>query len=419
MIQPNTTPLNNRFSSLDDFLRVLLNRKVNLLGARIKINLFEPNFTNFETEAVVKTMQSGWTGRGKLVEKFEFAVSEKLRTTPQNITTTTCATEAIFAIFELLGIKKGDEVILPSTSFLGMGNVILECGATPVFCDINPNNFQIEKESLLDCISKKTKVVIINHYGGFSSIEASFIKEIRSRGIRVIEDAACSFGAYFPDSPKDKVGTVGDFGIWSFDSMKLLSMGDGGAIYAADIDELDWISRRNYFGLSGEGKSGFANASDNSREWWEFQIELPGRRAILNDIAASIGLVQLKRFEEIVSVRERVIEYYLENLRPIEQINLPYEKMLASSSVPYLFWIQTERRTELANFLLKNEIYTSFRYLPLHRQKLFQMHSVIDRVKLNGTNFAADRTLNLPLHGNLKQDQLNFICTKISEFFHI
>ena len=381
-----------------------------------KINLFEPSFGPDEVRAVSEVMLSNWTGRGSKVRELECEFAKFLSVDSNQVTTTTCATEGVFAIFDTINLSANDEVIIPTTSFVGIATAVKYYKATIVFCDTDKNTLQSLPQDLLSKITNKTKAVVLNHYGGYSSCTLDLINELNLRGITIIEDAACAFGATLPDSPKMLLGTLGDFGVWSFDSMKLISMGDGGLVYGKNPDLIEKIARRNYFGLSGEGVSGFASAAKNRNTWWEFNVELPGRRAILNDLVASIGLVQLSRYEELVKKRRLVVEKYIEMLSSIDGIDGLNNQRVDRSVSPYLFWIQVDDRDGLANFLLENGIYTSFRYLPLHKQQFFT-DQYLNTDLFTGAEWSNKRTLNLPLHANLEIEDVIKICTLIRNYF--
>jgi len=380
-----------------------------------RINLFEPSYGQREIQAITEILNSKWTGRGVKTKFLEESFASFLNVEEAKLTLTTCATEGLFAIFDAISLNSNDEVIIPTTSFVGVANAITYYGGKVVFCDTHPNSLLMNHDDALTKISSNTRAIVLNHYGGYASCDMKFIENLKDMGIIVIEDAACAFGARIDSDTSPFLGTLADFGIWSFDSMKLLSMGDGGLIYAKDESQMDFISKRNYFGLAGDGKTGFANASINRNEWWEFSVELPGRRAIINDLQASIGIVQLERFDEMCNKRRMLLELYLEILTSFKELDGLQFQSVSKQSSPYLVWIQHEERNELANFLLKNGIYTSFRYLPLHRQRFFNPGlSSLD--EFPGAEWSYTRTLNLPLHSNLSKDNVEFICDSIRNF---
>jgi dTDP-4-amino-4,6-dideoxygalactose transaminase len=379
------------------------------------INLFEPSFGPEEVQAVSAVMLSNWTGRGSKVRELESEFAKFFSVESGHLTTTTCATEGVFAIFDIINLNENDEVIIPTNSFVGIATAIKYFQASIIFCDTDPNTLQAKPDDLLSKVTSKTKAVVLNHYGGYTSCTTNLINELNSKSVIVIEDAACAFGATLPNSPKQFLGTLGDFGVWSFDSMKLISMGDGGLIYSKNPETTEKIARRNYFGLSGEGVSGFASASTNRKTWWEFNVEYPGRRAILNDLVASIGIVQLSKFEILVQKRRTIVAKYIELLSDVDAIKGINCQGVDVCVSPYLFWIQVENRDDLANYLLENGVYTSFRYLPLHNQKFFESE-VSNNDLFSGADWSHERTLNLPLHANLEITDVENICQLIRTF---
>ncbi len=379
------------------------------------INLFEPSFGPEEVQAVGAVMLSNWTGRGSKVRELETEFAKFFSVESSHLTTTTCATEGVFAIFDIIDLNKNDEVIIPTNSFVGIATAIKYFKASIIFCDTDPHTLQAKPDEILSKVTSKTKAVVLNHYGGYASCTSDLISELNSKDVIVIEDAACAFGAILPNSPNRFLGTLGDFGVWSFDSMKLISMGDGGLIYSKNPEISEKIARRNYFGLSGEGVSGFASASTNKKTWWEFNVEYPGRRAILNDLVASIGLVQLSKIEILIERRRAVVAKYIELLSNIEAIKGISCQRVDICVSPYLFWIQVENRDDLANYLLKNGVYTSFRYLPLHKQKYFES-DVSNTGLFSGADWSHGRTLNLPLHANLEITDIENICYLIRTY---
>lgn len=380
-----------------------------------KINVFEPDIGLEELNEIQNTIYSKWIGKGSKVELFEQELSNLLKVSPKQLLTTTSATEAIFAICELIGLNYNDEVIMPSVSFIGMANAVKFFKAKPIFIDVELETLQLIEHDALHAITNRTKAIILNHYGGYATYSSQFINELRNKNIIIIEDSACAFLSKSLKMPEKYAGTVGDFGIWSFDSMKLVTTGDGGLIYAKNMEDIEWLKKRNYFGINGERKSGFDKSKELNKNWWEFDTSYPGRRAIMNDIAASIGLSQLAKLDHMLKKRRSVINKYKEILTPIRDIRALEFQNSNDENCPYLFWIQVCNRDELASYLLSNNIYTTFRYYPLHLIKNFN-HDIKQK-PLNNSQSASKVTLNLPLHSCLTINQVEFISEKIMNFF--
>ena len=163
-------------------------------------------------------------------------------------------TEALFQILDLLDLTDGDDVIIPSVSFIGVANAIEQTKANIVFCDVNERTLNMEVEHLQEVYTDKTKAVILLHYAGVPCNLDRIIEFCTKHNIIIIEDNANSpFSVYNGKS----TGIIGNFGTWSFDSMKIMSMGDGGLIYAKNINDIQSLNKNTYLGLL--TNSGYSN----------------------------------------------------------------------------------------------------------------------------------------------------------------
>ena len=263
------------------------------------INIYQPSLGQEELDAIERVFKSNWLGKGKLTEKFVEKFSLKLKSHPNNFKTICSCTEGLFQSMNILEIEEGDEVILPSISFIGAANAIVSRGAKPIFCDVDSRTLNVSADDIEKNITKKTKAVIILHYAGVPCDMDEIVDLCDKHNIKLIEDNA--------NSPISKynnqfTGTIGDIGLWSFDAMKILVMGDGGLVYCKDVELAKRLDYEAYLGL--KSASGFSNSIDT--KWWEFDIELPGRRVIINDVTAAIGLEQLKKLDAFISRRKDV-----------------------------------------------------------------------------------------------------------------
>jgi aminotransferase len=238
------------------------------------------------------------------------------------------------------------------------------------------------------------------------------IELCEEKEIWVIEDNACSVATTYKGRP---TGTLGDFGVWSFDSMKILVTGDGSIIHAKDPDMLAEIKTRSYLGLLSQ--SGYSSSVD--QKWWEYDISYPGRRSVVNDITSAIGLVQLSRLEEFIDRRKQIHDHYNAFLGDRNWIKTPtpiYESGLGDrESSYYMYWIQLQderTRDKLAVHLKENNIYTTFRYYPLHLVKYYDQY----HEQLPNAEKAANITLCIPLHQALKVEEVEYIAEKIRSF---
>lgn len=365
---------------------------------RPRIDVFKPTLDQAELAAVARTFESGWIGKGSEVKLFEMSWAAHIGVDPQHVVSVNCATEGLFQVCQLLNLQPGDEVIMPSIHFVGADNAISATGAWPVYCDVDKHTLNPTLDHIRAVYhSRRTKAIMLLHYGGV----AQGLDEIRNwcdeHGVMMVEDAACAQATTYQGMA---AGTFGHFGVWSFDAMKVMTCGDGGMVYCEDAEDAARLRRRMYLGLNEQ--SGLS--SDNDR-WWEYTVNDPGRRAIMNDIAASIGLEQLKKLPDFLERRKEIVAEYDVALRRVVDV-LPFEY----GQPYYFYWIQTPRRDELARYLREHGIYTTFRYYPLHRVFETGQH-------LPGADYAADHTLLLPLHQGLSDDDVMYVCEKVKGFF--
>lgn len=366
-----------------------------------RIDVFRPMLGQEELAAVASTFGSGWVGKGQRVAEFEAAWAAHIGVDPQHVVSVNCATEGLFQVCQMLNLQPGSEVIMPSVHFIGAANAVLASRAAPVFCDVDKHTLNPTLDHIRAVHSRRwTKAVILLHYGGVAQ-ELPIIRQWCERaGVVLIEDAACAQATI---SNGKAAGTWGHFGIWSFDAMKVMTCGDGGMIYCDyDREAADKLRQRIYLGM--DSQSGLSSDKDR---WWEFTVNAIGRRSIMNDISASIGLEQLKKLPAFVERRRQIARYYDESLKYLVTVSpdAPWVEP------PYYFyWIQTERRDELARYLRSQGIYVTFKYHPLHRVFRTGQH-------LPGAEYAADHTLLLPLHQGLSDDDVLFVCEKVKEFF--
>ncbi|RSS54728.1 DegT/DnrJ/EryC1/StrS family aminotransferase [Streptomyces sp. WAC07061] len=357
------------------------------------INLFQPQVGAEELDAVAKVFEDRWLGHGPRTKAFEAAFAEHLGVAPEHVVFINSGTSGLFLATELLDLEEGDEVVLPSLSFLAAANAIVTAGGRPVFCDVDPRTLNPTLEDVERALTDRTKAVVILHYGGYPGDIVRIAERCRELGITLIEDSACSVASRVDGRA---VGTFGDLAMWSFDAMKVLVTGDGGMIYVKDPEQAARVRRLAYHGLA--QPSGFGYAKVSAR-WWELDIPEPGRRVIGNDLTAAIGSVQLRRLPEMVARRKEIVALYDQELAGIAGISTPPALPDGHESTYYFYWVQMDPaiRDQVASDLLADEIYTTFRYAPLHKVPAYGT----TEVELPASDWVSDRTLCLPLHPGL------------------
>ena len=369
------------------------------------INIFQPSVGVEELESIKDIFKSNWIGLGSKTDELEKKLSLKLGVSSENVTLTNSCSEAIFQVFEYI-VFDGEEVILPSMSFLGAGNAILEVGAIPVFCEVDERTLNPSVEDIESKISSKTKAVFITHYGGLPCDIDGIVKLCDKYNLILIEDNA---GSPFSKYKGKNVGIFGDFGVWSFDPLKVMTMSDGGLIYSKSKDDMVKLKEQRYLGL--KSSTGFSNKID--KKWWEFEISTHGRRSIVNDLSSKLGLEQLKKVDKFIERRKEIACFYDESFRILDWLKTPPKFPAYVESSYYFYWIQVEKnRDELARYLKENEIYTTFRYYPLHLLDYYKEFKtdlpITEKVMMN--------TLLLPIHQSLSDDDITKVVKTIKKF---
>ena len=370
------------------------------------INVFQPSLGKEELDALQQVFESNWIGRGKKVVEFEEKYAEHIKSSKDLVLTTTCCSEGLFSSMQLLDIKPGDEVILPTISFIGAGNAICAHGAKMVLCDVDPHTLNARAEDIEKVITPKTKALLLLHYGGIPCEMDEIMALCKKHDIKVIEDANAGVCSFYKGKA---VGTFGDMGMWSFDAMKILVCGYGAMLHFNTPELRQKADRWLYFGL--EAKSGYSNTV--AQKWWEFDISSFGHRAIMNDITAAMALEQLKKLPAYMKRRAEIHQYYNEHLKPFSWIELPpvLPDYVETSYYFYHIQIKNGKRDEFARFLRENGIYTTYRYYPLHRVPGYGVTG-----EFPNADYAADHTLNIPMHQSLTDNDLEFIIEKVREF---
>ncbi len=370
------------------------------------INVYQPTLGKEELQRLEKVFASNWIGKGKLVAEFEEKYAMHLGSDKSKVLSTNCCTEGLFSSMHLCDIQAGDEVIVPTVSFVGAGNAVCANGSKLVLCDVDKRTLNARAEDIEKCITKKSKAILLLHYGGVPCEMDEIMQLADAYNLKVIEDCAAGVCSTYKGKA---LGTIGDMGMWSFDAMKILVCGDGAMLHFRDAELREKADKWLYFGL--ETKSGYENSV--AQKWWEFDISCFGHRAIMNDMTAAVGLEQLEKLPMYMERRSAVHDFYNQNLKDLNWMDLPPEMPEGCKSSFYFYHVQLKngKRDAYARFLRENGIYTTYRYFPLHRVPGYGISG-----SFPNADYAADNTLCLPMHQSLSENDLAFIIEKTLEF---
>ncbi len=371
------------------------------------INVFQPSLGEEELSAVREVFDSCWIGRGAKVAEFESSFAARLGVDHDRVTSVNSCTEATFLAMELLGIGPGDEVVLPTVTFVGTANAVASRGARPVFCDVDPRTLNATVRDVVAALTPATKAILLLHYGGYPGDVAEIAQMCGDRGIALIEDAA---NAQASRVDGRACGTFGDIGVWSFDHGKIAVSVDGGMLYARDPDLVARAARMAYFGM--EQATGYAEAMRACTRWWEFDVSSFSRRSVMNDVLAAIGCVQLRRLESFLARRREVVTQYDHALADVPGLVLPPPLPAGHETSYYLYWVQMDAgiRDQVARTLYDRGIYTTFRYPLLHTVRAYGADGWLPRAERG-----AAATLCLPLHQALSGADVDHVTAELAD----
>ena len=371
------------------------------------IPIFSNSLGKEELKAIEDVFNSKWVGSGDKTIEFENQFGKRLNS--KHSLSFNCATAILYGSMKILDIKPGDEVLIPTVNFIGCANAIIDAGAKPVFCDVDLNTFNILPEEIERKKTDKTKALLMLHYGG-NPAPFDEIKEACG-DIKIIEDSCNTLFSKYKDR---YCGALGDIGVFSFDSMKILVTGDGGMMTFQKEEYLEKALQYRYLGLPSRKKSGTDSLKKDNSNWWEIELGSSSGRFVSNDIISSIALEQIKKVDGFMSKRKEVWDTYKSELKDLDWLVLPPEPMDDCTTSYFLFWLRIKNgwRDEFAKYMIDNGIYVTFRYYPLHQIELYKEFAT----PLKNAEEICDTAINLPVHQNLTGDNIEHIVNTIKNF---
>lgn len=364
------------------------------------IPLSVPDITGLEVEYIRQCVESTWISTaGDNIRRFEEELGQFFNV--PHIIAVNSGTSALHAALLSVPVGPGDEVIVPGLSFIATANVVVYCGAQPVFCDIHPRTWTIDPDEIEACITPKTKAVMVVHLMGNPADMDPIKKICKSYHIALIEDAAQGFGATVSGK---MCGTIGDSGCLSFNGNKSITTGGGGAVLTHN-DELASRVRM----LTDQGRN-----PGNHR----YIHQVVGFNYRMTNIHAAIGLAQLKRSQQLLEQRKQVHLLYKEQLAGLPGVifqesypgALPLCWLTAVKIDPFLFGIDA---TTINDQLNRNHIYSSLMYPVIPDQPAYRDYVPMYISRLENCRHIAANTLLLPSSYGLTREEVLFITNTI------
>ncbi len=353
------------------------------------MNLFHTHTSWQARHNADEVLRSGCLSEGVMVKKFEQALEEELGL--RNPVCTNSGTAALHLALRMAGIRAGDEVILPTQTFIATGLAILYCGATPVFADVDPRTGLLDVEDAAKRVTNKTKMIMTVAWCGLPPDLYPLDELVRKRGLYVVLDAAQALGAtYLNKSPSE----FAEFTCYSFQATKHLTTGDGGCLCSWFRSDVPDMKRLRWFGLDREEP--FDEVEERPTLAWEW-----GYKYHMNDLAAAVGLGNLEGFKFRVLRRQQVAEQYRRELEGVPGLTIPPLPPDRTHAY-YAFPVLVERRQYFARALREKNVPCSVICRRIDR------HPVFGGLRLNlpGTKEYDERQINLPCHEALTDEDV-------------
>lgn len=363
------------------------------------INVFGSKVGQGAIDKITVSINNQWLGMGPNVKGFESKFAQRLGL--KNFLLVDSGSNALYLAVTLLDLPKGSEIIVPSFTWVSCAQAVLLAGHKPVFCDVDIATHNVTAELIKKHITPNTGAFMVVHYAGLPVDMDPIIK----LGYPIIEDAAHAVDSYYKGKACGGIAVVG---IYSFDAVKNLTMGEGGGITVSDESKFARAKVLRYCGI---GKSGFEASDHGKKRWWEYDIREPFIKMNPSDISAAIGLDQLEHLDELQAYRKKIWDTYQNEFADIDWIITPQEANEGDKHSYFTYNIRVPKRDEFAHYLFDNGIYTTLRYHPLHLNELYRSKEVLPNcMTLN------EEAISIPLHPNLSENDITKIIGSIKAF---
>lgn len=374
----------------------------------MKIPLQRTYFDKAEEKAVASVLRSGWVTQGPKVAEFEEAV--KIFVGAKYAIATTSATTGLFLSLHILGIKPGDEVIVPSFSFIATANVVVHTGAIPVFVDIDPNTYNLDPEKVERAITKKTKAIIAVDQVGLPCDLDKIYKIAKAHKLNVVEDAACALGSKYKGK---MIGSFGKFSVLSFHPRKIITTGEGGMILTDNKKYADELRILRHQGMSVSDVVRY-----KSKKIIHESYPVIGFNFRMSDIQAAVGVEQMKKLPKFLQRRAKLAVRYTEAFMQSKNIIPPHiPSGCIHNCQSYIVRLKENKkitRDGLRQKLLSVGIATQIGIMAAHLVPPYR--KMYPKLSLPQTDSAAKETITLPLYFQMTEKEQDFVIEKILEF---
>lgn len=364
----------------------------------------KPSIGDAEIAAVVEILRSGWLTTGSRAHAFEAAFAEAVGA--RHAVAVNSCTAALHLALEAAGVQRDDDVLVPTLTFAATAEVVTYLGARPVLVDCRRDTYNVDPAAALAAITPRTRAIIPVHYAGQPCDMDEIRAMARERGIAVIEDAAHALPASYRGTP---VGRIGDMTCFSFYATKTLTTGEGGMI---TTDDEAAAARMRMMALHGISKDAWKRYTAEGS--WYYEIVRPGFKYNLTDVAAALGLEQLKRQGEFLEARTRIAERYTGAFRDLDALRCPVA-LADREHAWHLYVIEVDpsklriTRNEFIERLKREGIGTSVHFIPLHMHPYYRDTYGYTPADFPQAAAAFERMISLPIYPAMTDEDVEAV----------
>jgi dTDP-4-amino-4,6-dideoxygalactose transaminase len=374
-----------------------------LQSALIEVPFTRPFFRGDEGAAVADVISSGWVSQGPRVQAFEAAFAERVGA-PEAVATTSCTTALQLAL-HVSGVGPGDEVVIPSLSFIATANAVHNCGATPVFADVDPLTYNLDPGAAERVITPRTKAIMPVHQLGLPADMDLFIELAERHGLELVEDAACAIGAKYKARP---IGSLGPLACFSLHPRKVITTGEGGMIAVRDPEVAARLRKLRQHAMDVSDLARHTARDVVIERYPEY-----GWNCRMTDMQAALGLCQLELLDEVLVSRRRLAERYTAALSGVPHFETPFEpdyaKRTWQSYAIRLGAGSPVGRDELMRRLLRDGVATRRGVMAIHEEAPYAGSGD----GLPHTVAASRETMMLPLFPGLEEQQQDHVIERV------
>jgi len=383
-----------------------VNNSVQIIPIRIrKLNIpfHKPHITEKEIDSVIDIMRSGWLTMGSKTIQFEKKFVNNIGC--QYAISVNSATSALHLALNAVNVGKGDEVIIPTNTFIATAEAVAYSGAKPVLCDIEYKTHNINFHLIDKLITPRTKAIIPVHFGGIPCNMDQIFKVAYKYNLKVIEDAAHALPSIYKNK---KIGTFSDLVCFSFYATKTLSTGEGGMVATNNKKIAEKVKLQRLHGINGDAWERYKRDND-----WYYEVIDLGYKYNTTDIQSAMGLVQLEKLDWMRNQRKIIAEKYKNAFSG--KLNF-IEEGINNESSWHLFVIKIGNRDELHQKLKEKGISTSVHFIPIHKHPYYKNRYSLKDEQFPVANLVFNQSLSLPIYPGLSELEVEYIIKYVLKY---